>query len=91
MIFVPKLVIHCLIMRLEIMIEFEKVTVCRILRFFMDVYSFLLRMTESILVQSGWSRSMNIRDMFTPTIFFDFLTIVKLTLNFNFSTVIKHL
>ena len=90
-IFVPKFVIHCFIMGLEIMIEFEKVTICRELRFLFDVSTFLLRMAECNLVKSGWSRWLNVRDMLTSILFFDSLTITKLTLNLNFSTVINHL
>ena len=91
LVFVPELVVHCLVMRLEIRIEFEKVTVCRKLRFLMDVYTFLLGMAECVLVESGRGRSLNIRDMLTPILFPDLLSIAKLFPNFNFSTVINHL
>ena len=91
MVFVPKLIIHSFIVRLEIRIESEEIAVCRILRPFIYMNTMCLqRVVKCSFIEGCWCGSFSINYMLLLILFFDSLAITEVGLELNFTLVIHH-
>ena len=91
MVFVPELVVHSFIVRLEVTIESEKVAVCRVLR--PCIYKnamFSQRVVKCCFIKGCWRGSSSINYMLPLVLFFDSLAITEVSLELNFTLVIHH-
>ena len=91
MVFVPKLVVHSFIVRLEIRIESKEIAVCRILRPCIYKNTICLqRVVKCCFIEGCWCGLFSINYMLPLILFFDSLAITEISLKLNFTLVINH-